>query len=53
MLLFIKDVMEGANIWAAIFRILGPRPSRPVALTGSSAYLNSGTCSIVRYGTVK
>ena len=53
MLLFIRDAIEGAKISEAIFKILGPRPSRPVAFAGSSECMNSDTCCIVICGTVK
>ena len=53
MLLLMRDVMDGASTPAAIFSILGPRPSMPVAFVGFSPHMNSITCWVVIYGTEK
>ena len=45
--------MDGERTPAAIWRILGPKPSMPVALVGLSSWINSTTCWVVIYGTVK
>ena len=44
MLLLMRAVMDGARTPAAIFSILGPRPSMPVAFVGFSPRMYSITC---------
>ena len=41
MRLLMRDVMDGASTPAAIFSILGPRPSSPVAFVEFSQRMNS------------
>ena len=45
MLLLMSEAIDGDKIFAAIFSILGPSPSIPVALVGSSACKNAFTSS--------
>ena len=42
--LLMRAVMDGAKTPAAIFSILGPRPSMPVAFVGFCPRMNSITC---------
>ena len=52
-LLFIRPAMIGEKQFAAIFMILGPMPSSPVALDGSKEPINDKTCSVVIEGISK
>ena len=53
MLLFMGDVIDGARTSSAISSIQGPRPYRSVVLFGLSPCMNSNTCWVVIYETVK
>ena len=45
MLLLIREAIDGNKMLAAILSILGPSPSIPVALVGSSACKHAFTSS--------
>ena len=52
-LLFIRAAILGDMISQAIFNILGPSPSRPVDVPGSSLRMKSATCDVVMSGILK
>ena len=46
MLLLIRAAIEGAKMSFAIFSILGPMPSSPVAFAMFKPFINSDTCAM-------
>ena len=53
MLLLIRAAIEGAKMSFAVFSILGPMPSSPVAFAMFKPLINSDTCAMDMNGISK